>query len=98
MCTKPLKYTFATQVYQKAIEVTIDIRCNGLVVKNSGTSGLVFQGDLLVPTESRSIGGNFAEILSGRVDLSFTGAGTNSATITQKFYLPGQWIDKELGL
>jgi hypothetical protein len=98
MCTRPLTYNFDTKPYQQNIQITLDRLCNGVTVLNAGTSNLSFQGDVLAPGTSKSIGGNFGEILRGRVDLQFTGAGANLAVVTEKYYNPGQWIEKEPGI
>lgn len=95
MCTKPLTFNFDTKIFTSVIEITLDPLCNGITVFNGGTSTIMFQGDFILPQVSKTIGGNFAEILRGRVDISFTGMGNNYAVITQKFYLPGQWLDHQ---
>jgi len=98
MCQKPLRFNFNTQVYTANQQISLDPLCNSVSVKNQGTSTVEFQGDELQAGESKTIGGNFAEVLDGRVDITFTGAGTNKMAVTQKFYLPQQWISKELGI
>jgi hypothetical protein len=97
MCNnKFLKYNFATQIYYAPGEIPLEPWCNGIVVKNNGTTYVIFQGDVLLPGESKSIGGNRKEILQGRVDLTFflqtpaPGTIINQCTVTQKFYLDPQ--------
>ncbi len=80
-------YNFASQVYTSNIQIDIDPWCNGMTVRNAGTSNIIFQGEEITPGLSVAIGGNFAEVIRGRMDLSFTGAGTNIAVVRQKFYL-----------
>lgn len=89
MCdTVLLNYSWSVQRYESQKQVVLDPYCNGIVVKNAGTSVLIIQGDPLQPNESKSIGGNYAEIFVGRVDVSFVaGVGlVNLAIVTQKFY------------
>lgn len=91
-CEKFLRYNFSTNVYTAQSEIVLDPLCNGISVKNGGNTNLIFQGDVLVPGESKSIGGNRKEILQGRVDISFAlptpapGTPNNVAFVTQKFY------------
>lgn len=80
-------YNFSAQTYQTNIQVDIDEWCNGLTIRNTGTSMVNFQQEEIAPGESVAIGGNFGEIIRGRLDLFFTGAGNNKCVIRQKFYL-----------
>jgi hypothetical protein len=97
MCQeKFLRFNFATQIYYAPGEIPLEPWCNGITIKNNGTTNVLFQGDTLIPGESKTIGGNRKEILKGRVDLGFvvpTPAPTtitNYCTVTQKFYLDPQ--------
>lgn len=87
---KALRFNFSTQVYTSTIEIDVDEWCNSISVKNNGASTLIFQGDILGPGEFKTIGGNYGEVLEGRIDIRFTGAGANLAAVTQKFYYPFQ--------
>jgi hypothetical protein len=103
MCEeKILKYNISVQEYSGAKQVVLDRYCNGVVVKNAGTTLLVFGGDFLQPGESKSIGGNRAEILDVRIDLYFQvqvpapAVITNLAFVTQKFYTNIDSCEKEV--
>lgn len=89
-----LYYNTTTQQYNSNQKIIIDPRCNGITVKNAGTSVLIFDDEQLQPTQSKMIGGNRKEIMVGRKDISFTGAGTNLAYVTQKFYVKFDPLDK----
>lgn len=90
---KILKYNTAVQVYTLPVQAPIDPYCNGITIKNSGNTNVIFQGDLLAPGESKFIGGNRAEVYIGRIDLNFalpTPAPVtpqNSCTVTVKYYV-----------
>lgn len=88
-CTKfkAVAYNFSAQTYVQNTQVNIDQWCNGLTIKNTGTSMAIFQQEEMAPGESIAIGGNFGEVIRGRLDLSFTGAGTNEVVVRQKFYI-----------
>jgi hypothetical protein len=97
MCQeKLLKYNFNTEQYAKAKEITIDPLCNGITVRNGGNTLVIFQGDVLNPGESKSVGGNRKEILWGRVNISFQlpvivpPVPLNLVFVTQKYYLPNK--------
>lgn len=84
---KLLQYNLSTQVYSVTQEVPVMENCNGFTVRNIGTSNVVIMGDTLAPQQTKAIGGNRGEIYVGRIDLKFTGAGTNLCLITQKYYM-----------
>lgn len=84
---KLLQYNISVQVYISPQQVPVMEFCNGYTVRNTGTSNVVIQGDVLAPNESKAVGGNRGEIYVGRLDLNFAGAGNNSCLITQKYYL-----------
>lgn len=90
MCTNKFQavaYNFSAQTYSQNTQVSIDPWCNGLTIKNAGTSMVQFQEEQIAPGDSIAIGGNFGEVIRGRLDLSFLGAGNNVAVIRQKFYI-----------
>lgn len=90
MCSTRMKavaYNFVSQVYTSVIQIDLDPWCNGVTIRNTGTSNLRVQGEILAPGESLAIGGNFGEVIRGRLDLFFTGAGNNECVIRQKFYI-----------
>jgi hypothetical protein len=88
-----LCYDYSTQDIIRSQRLNISETCNGWTVKNAGTSVVEVKGDPLQPGESKSVGGNYGEIFVGRVDLLFTGAGTNLAIYTEKFYVAGKNFD-----
>jgi hypothetical protein len=89
-----LAYNFKTDVFAGPTQIDLDPLCNAIIIKNAGNTNLIFQGDIMIPGESKAIGGNRMEILRGRIDLGFTlpvpapPVPQNLAFITQKFYLP----------
>lgn len=94
-----LRYNTDLQAYYKNTFVPVVKHCNGFVVKNIGTTICSVNGDPLQPGESKSVGGNRAEIYEGRIDLAFTLQTpppltiVNAATVTQKFYMEGTGYD-----
>ncbi len=80
-------YNFTAQTYSQNTQVDIDPWCNGLTIRNTGKSTLFFQQEAIAPGESVAVGGNFGEIIRGRLDVFFTGAGVNECVIRQKFYI-----------
>lgn len=83
----------SVQEYMQRQEVVLDELCNGFVVKNAGTTLVIFQGDILQPGESKSFGGNRLEIYRTRADIVFQVQTvpplvvTNLCFVTQKFYM-----------
>lgn len=81
-----------TGVYQLPQEVQWQKWLNGFYVHNTGTTNIIFGGDLILPGASKSFGGNWAELYLGRLDFFFqipTPAPptiTNQVRITQKYY------------
>jgi hypothetical protein len=94
MCEKILHYNVVPTQYEKNTQVTIDKQCNGFVAKNTGNTLLTVMGEQLQPGDSKSVGGNRAEIFIGRVDIFFTGpsldplnpTAINACVVTQKVY------------
>lgn len=84
---KAVAYNFYAQTYSQNTQVSIDQWTNGMTIRNTGTSMVLFQEEQIAPGESIAIGGNFGEVIRGRLDLSFTGAGNNEAVIRFKFYV-----------
>lgn len=88
-----LPYNIWTGVYSNAAEIQWSRYLNGFTIHNTGTTFIFFNGDRIVPGESKTVGGNFGEVYKGRLDLSFflqtppPGTIINQATITQKFYV-----------
>jgi len=93
MCFKYLEYNFVDNVITEPRLVDFDRRCNGFVVKNTGTTLVRIMGENLSPGESKSIGGNYGEIYVGRLKIDFVtqtpapAVITNSATVSQKVYV-----------
>jgi hypothetical protein len=86
---KLLQYDFAIQVYSVNTQVPLDPFCNGFSVKNIAAAGgatVVVMGDPLTPGQSKNFGGNRGEVFTGRLDIDFTGAGSQLALVTQKYY------------
>lgn len=83
-----LYYNTEVQVYSVSTKIIIDRFCNGITILNNGTNNCVFDGETIVPGQSKAISGNRKEIFIGRKDLEFPVAGAgNLAVITQKFYV-----------
>jgi hypothetical protein len=88
-----IEYNTAVQIYQVSAMLELDRYCNGIIIKNAGTTLLNFQGDVMQPGDSKTIGGNYGEIYRGRMDISFTVQPVppafiiNMAVVTQKFYV-----------
>ena len=91
-------YNITTQEYIAQHNVVVDRLCNGLTIKNAGTTIVLFNGVPLQPQESISIGGNEGEVYVGRCDIRFqvqTPAPpvvNNSAWVIQKFYTGENFI------
>lgn len=86
-CEKLLSYNVSVMTFTQNSRVDLDPRCNGVTVKNAGTSTANFNGVILAPNESIAIGGNRGELYTGRVDVSFSGSGTNLINVIQKYYI-----------
>lgn len=88
-----LPYDQNTGVYSTPQPVQWQRWLNGFFVHNTGTTNVVFGGDLITPGDSKSFGGNWAEIYKGRLDFFFQTPVpappviTNQVRITQKYYL-----------
>jgi hypothetical protein len=82
-----------TAVGTAAVNIPIDQLCNGYSIKNTGNTILLFRKEPLQPGESKVIGGNFGEINTDRVQISFQEQAVqplpvvNQAWFTQKIYL-----------
>jgi len=82
-----------TGVYSMPQQVQWQRWLNGFFVHNTGTTLVIFGGDVIQPGDSKSFGGNWAELYEGRLDFSFQtqtpppATITNQVRITQKFYL-----------
>lgn len=94
MCEKILHYNIVPTQYLKNGSVTIDKQCNGFTAKNTGNTLLTIMGEEIQPGQSKSIGGNRAEVFIGKVDFWFTGpslipaepTAVNECIVTQKVY------------
>ena len=53
-----LYYYFHSDQYTQTQNLNIDKFCNGLTVKNAGTTLLIFDLETILPGESKTIGGN----------------------------------------
>jgi hypothetical protein len=90
-----LRFNTSVQQYTGPQQVVVAENLNGISVKNEGTTNVIFQGDTLLPGDSKSIGGNFGEVYDARIDLWFItptpapAVVNNLAVVTQKFYLFG---------
>jgi hypothetical protein len=87
-------YDEFVQPVTTAKKIVRDENCNGYVVKNIGNTVCFINLDPLQPGEFRSMGGNRLEIYRGRIEIKFGAQVTdladppsNSAIVTQKFYL-----------
>jgi hypothetical protein len=95
-----LYYDVHTDIYGAPQKINIDEFCNGMVIKNSGTTLLIVDGETLNPGESKSFGGNRMEILVGRHELSFQtqvpppATIINQAVVTSKVYVKPEFRPK----
>jgi hypothetical protein len=94
MCNcKFLKYNVSTQIYVQAGDVRVVDHVNALLLHNTGNTNLIVNGDILIPGQSKSIGGNVGEIFAGPLELRFMIPSpapspiTNEVRVTQKFYV-----------
>lgn len=91
---RPLYYNTVVLAYATAQKIDLDNRCNGITVKNAGTTQVIIDDEILQPGESKAIGGNLGEIFIGRKDIYFQvptpapAVITNLAYVTVKFYVP----------
>ncbi len=82
-----------TGTYTRPQEVQWQKWLNGFFVHNTGTTIVIFGGDIVLPGASKSFGGNWAELYKGRLDFMFQVPTpppmtiTNEVRITQKYYL-----------
>jgi hypothetical protein len=94
----PRLYNITAQEYIKQRSVVIENLCNGVVIKNAGTTIVKFNGVPIQPGESFSVGGNEGEVYIGRCDISFLvqtpppATIINSAWVIQKFYVGENYI------
>jgi len=97
-----LAYNIRTTAYDTTQNITLDTFSNGITVKNSGNSLLLFSNDVLQPGASKAIGGNKGEILKARLQISFQTPPVvppgyvqqDQAIVTEKFYLPEAHLPK----
>lgn len=67
---------------------------NGVAVHNAGNTIVLFNEDPLQPGESKTFGGNWGEIFTGRIFIRFIlptpapAIPNNLAYVTSKFYVP----------
>jgi hypothetical protein len=88
------KYNITAQIYNDNRSIIVDQKCNSITAINKGASLVTINGIPLLPSitpgqsgESIAIEGNGQEILSGRVDISFSGAGAKYVVIIQKIFV-----------
>lgn len=80
----------SVQTYGVATNLTLDKRCNLIIVKNAAPVGgavVLFDDDPLQPGESKVMGGHWRTIYAGRHQISFTGGGAQIAIFTQMYYI-----------
>lgn len=88
-----LPYDQATQVYTNPRDVQWAKWLNGFVINNVGTTWIYFNGGRILPGQSKTFGGNFAELYKGNLDFRFftqsppPATVVNQVEITQKFYI-----------
>ncbi len=93
MCLKILRYNTIKKIFTANGSVNVDRYCNGFVIKNNGNTNINYDGEILIPEESISVGGNYGEIYEGRIDLFFVLPSpapitpVNLAIVTQKVYV-----------
>jgi hypothetical protein len=97
-----LPYNISTQIFSVATNVPVQQKCNGFMIKNTGTTIAVLNGTPIQPGDSISVGGNYGEEYKGRIDIGFftqtppPATIINQATVIQKFYMPGQGFDQRV--
>lgn len=75
-------------------QVQLPVNVNGVSVHNTGNTIVLCNEDPLQPGESKTIGGNWGEIFTGRIFIRFIlptpapAVPVNQATVTSKFYVP----------
>jgi hypothetical protein len=95
-----LYYDTSTLLYAVPAKINLNIKSNGIVVKNGGNSLLIIDGESLIPNESKSFGGNRKEIFTGRHEISFQPQAVQPvprvdlAVITEKFYVDPEFRQK----
>lgn len=89
-----LFFNFSVQTIRTDNSIITDDYCNSVTVVNIGTTAAQFNGiPIAAPVapgllgESISIPGNKGEIYSGRIDISFPGAGNGVVLVIQKKYV-----------
>jgi hypothetical protein len=88
-----LPYNTSVQIYTGSKQVVIAPYLNGITVKNEGNTNVIFQGDTLLPGDSKSQGGNTGEVYWARIDITFQvpvpapAVINNSAVVSQKYYI-----------
>lgn len=95
-----LHYNINWQNVTRAMSATVPQKCNGFTIKNTGTTVVILNGQIpIVPGSSIAIGGNYAEVYAGRVDITFETPAPPPATITNscvvmfKHYMPDKGFD-----
>jgi len=97
-----LYYNTVTLSYSQTAKINLDPRCNGVTVRNAGNINVIFDDEVILPGQSKTVGGNLGEIFIGRKDLYFgSSAGVTPPLvylcyITQKFYVPRQPGDPDV--
>jgi len=88
------KYRTVEQSYGEQQRVIFPNYLNGYTIRNEGTTLLVINNtaDMLLPGESKSVGGNVGELFDGQLNISFqvqTPAPaiiSNIAVVSMKYY------------
>jgi hypothetical protein len=79
------KYVTETKVYFQSGQTPSE--CNSIAFINTGTTNVIIEGLVLLPTQSWSVAGNFCEINVKYYNFVFSGVGNNSLTVIIKRYL-----------
>lgn len=94
--------TFFTEVQSvtRTRSIQVSPLCNAYVVKNSGNTLLIFRNEPIVPGDFKSVGGNYAEVVDDRIDITFgiqvtdlVNPPVNQGFVTQKIYRRGSGFD-----
>lgn len=91
-----IKYTIREMEIGTPQNLTLDKYSNGFTLKNTGNSICFLNIDPLQPGESKAIGGNKSELLTGRYRVYFAPIANppvgytqqDNAILTEKYYLP----------
>lgn len=88
-------YNISSVPYVNSGRVNLSEYCNGLTIRNTGSTTVTVNRQPLDAGAFMAISGNEGEIFRGRIDLLFAAAGNagNEVWVTEKFYTSGGSYD-----